>query len=375
MNFITRTNSIITGGNNLELLYELESFPVFIGCTSKPFEDDVFANMTWMICKDSGMIQLQSLLPLDLVYSEFHSEAIGSIWKMHHEEFCKFINKYSLGNILEIGGSNGLLAQKYQSNFRSNSFWTIIEPNPSYKGNDSIKVIQDFFDEEVIISDVDTIVHSHVLEHLYDPNILLKHIFSSLPKSGKHIFSIPNLRLYLEQKFSNAINFEHTYFLTEYFTDYLLNISGFEIIEKYYFGEHSIFYSTEKKLEMGKPTIKNCYAENRQLYLNMIEFYDSEVKKINDRITSFDGEVFLFGGHIFSQFLLHRGLNNNRIAGIIDNSTLKHDKRLYGTHLIVHSPMILKDKSNVAVIVKAGQYQAEVLDQLFRINDKIKIWE
>jgi cathepsin L len=90
-----RNYSLITGKRNLELLYELENFPVFIGCTSSPKEDDLYANMTWMICKDSGMIQLRDLLPAELVYSAYHSEGIGETWMRHHLSFCDFIKKYS----------------------------------------------------------------------------------------------------------------------------------------------------------------------------------------------------------------------------------------------------------------------------------------
>lgn len=328
-----------------------------------------------MICKDSGMIQLKSLLPLELVYSEFHSEAIGSIWELHIEAFCQFIKKYSLGDILEIGGSNGALAKKFQSYNNDDSFWTIIEPNPSYTGCENIKVIQGFFDENINISRISTIVHSHVLEHLYDPNILLNHINHILPENGKHIFSIPNLLLYLKNKFSNAINFEHTYLLTEHFTDYLLQKFGFEIIEKFYFEDHSIFYSTQKKTGLKKPIITNYYNENKELYLKMIEYYDTEVERFNQLISNYKGQIYLFGGHIFSQFLLQRGLKQDCISSVIDNSLIKQGKRLYGTNLIVQSPQVLANRKDIAIIVKAGQYQNEIIKQLLQINSTILIWQ
>ena len=369
-----RSKSLITGNDNLGFLYELKSFPAFIGCTSKPGNEDVFADMTWMICKDSGMIQLKSLLPLEFIYSEYHSEAVGTTWQIHHKEFSEFIRKYYSGDILEIGGSNGTLAKIFQNNVKSR--WTIVEPNPSFNGDEKIKVIKAFFDDKIAISNsIGTIVHSHVLEHLLDPNTMLRHIKKILPKDGYHIFSIPNLFQYLKHKYSNAINFEHTFFLTEYFMDYLLNLHGFEIIEKQYYQDHSIFYATRKNEILKKMTLMNHCEEYQKLYLDMIDFYDSEVIRFNQYIKNFSGKIFLFGAHIFSQFLLHRGLEYGSIQNIIDNSPTKERKRLYGTSLIVQNPRIISNISDVSVILKAGQYQEEVKRQLLLLNPNVMIWE
>jgi 2-polyprenyl-3-methyl-5-hydroxy-6-metoxy-1,4-benzoquinol methylase len=370
-----RKNSIITGRESLEHLYELKSFPVFIGCTSRPIEEDIHADMTWMICKESGIIQLKNLLPLDLVYSAYHSEAIGPTWDKHHRLLAKFIGKYQNGDVLEIGGADGALAKIYTSEKYSVTQWTIVEPNPSFAGNDKITVIPKFFDENTSVQNTGTVVHSHVLEHLHDPNVLLGHINSILPNNGMTIFSIPNLFKYLESKYSNAINFEHTYFLTEDYTDYLLQAHGFSVEEKLLFGDHSIFYAARKTAPNGRQVLINHYDKNKRLYLEMIDFYDSEVQRFNLLISRFTGKIFLFGAHIFSQFLLTRGLNEKKISGIIDNSNLKKNKRLYGFSLLVSNPDIISENKNVAVILKVGQYQEEVKEQLNTINSDVVIWE
>ena len=375
MKYSKREKSIITREKSLEFLFELKAFPTFIGCTSSPKSDDIFADMVWMICKDSGMIQLERLLPPQMVYSEYHSEAIGSIWRKHHEEFSDFIAKHYKGNILEIGGSNGELAKIFQSNQSKKTPWTIIEPNPSFKGDNNIKVIESFYDESTSLPNIKTIIHSHVLEHLSDPNVLLHDINSNLSENGKHLFSIPNLYQYLKKKYSNSINFEHTLFLTEYFTDYLLKKHSFKIIEKYKFEHHSIFYATEKDHNPKIPSLINKYKEYKKLYLDMVKYYDQEVVRLNQLMDSFSGDIYLFGAHIFSQFLIYRGLNQEMIKGIIDNSQIKENKRLYGTELTVYNPKIVTGSLNTAVILKAGQYQNEVKTQLITIKSDVEIWE
>ena len=340
MEYIDRSESVITGNKSLEPLYSLANFPVFIGATSAPRTEDMFADMQWSICKESGVIQLNQVLPLEIVYSSFHSEAVGSVWAEHRACFAGFISKYAGESILEIGGSNGALAQGYIER-NPNKHWTIVEPSPNFAGNERIKVIKGFFNKDFLLPSVDTIVHSHVLEHIYNPREFLKDVSDFLPSGNFQIFSIPNLKKYLENKFVNTINFEHTFLLTEELADYLLSLYGFEIVEKEYFGLHSIFYATRKSSRTTPLKLPNRYCEYKRLYEDFIAFYQDEVKRLNTLIADFNGAIYLFGAHIFSQFLIYMGLDSGRIAAILDNSSAKNGKRLYGTDKMIVSPSII----------------------------------
>jgi len=332
--------------------------------------------MTWMIDRESGMIQLRDILPQEIVYPEYHSEAIGSVWDEHRKEFCVFLAKYASKSILEIGGSNGNLAREFLCRNGSEAKWTIVEPNPSFRECAGITVVREFFSSRTDLKGAETIVHSHVLEHLLDPNTILMHIHDSLPENGMHVFSIPNLYQYLKNRYSNSINFEHTYFLTEYFADYLLGKAGFSIIEKKYFRQHSIFYATKKRLVYEAPCLVNHYPEYKSLYLEMIQFYKDEAQRLNTLMHSVKQRIFLFGAHIFSQFLLYCSLDSSGIEAILDNSSIKQGKRLYGTNLNVESPRILKTVDRPIVILKAGEYANEIkTDILNNINPDTVFWE
>jgi hypothetical protein len=374
MKTIARTKSLITNSDNIEPLFEMKHFPVFIGATSQSIEADVFADMEWMICRDSGIIQLKNLLPLEVVYSEYHSEAVGGIWNRHHLLFCDFISKFSPENVLEIGGSNGFIASTYIEKHPKLN-WTIIEPTPKFTSNDNIKVIQAFFSDKIEKGDIDTVVHSHTLEHMYNPDEFIKQIASFLSFGEKHIFSIPNLYKYLCNKFTNAINFEHTYLLTEYFMDYLLAANGFKIISKEYFEDHSIFYATEKQIDVVAITLINQYYNYKMLFNDYIHFYKEEVSRLNNIINLSTADIYLFGAHVFSQFLIYCGLKTDKIIKIIDNSQAKLNKRLYGTELFIDKPIVIKASKEPIVILKAGCYQDEVRKQLFSINTQVIIVE
>ena len=69
--------------------------------------------MEWIINKSNGMIQLSKLIPLEILYKNTHTPGtIGKIWDQHHSEFAKFILSKNVKDIIEIGGSSGLLAEK-----------------------------------------------------------------------------------------------------------------------------------------------------------------------------------------------------------------------------------------------------------------------
>ena len=52
--------------------------------------------MRWWINKDSGLIQLNPLIPLDTLYGKSHgSGVIGKIWEEHHLRFAQFIRKFN----------------------------------------------------------------------------------------------------------------------------------------------------------------------------------------------------------------------------------------------------------------------------------------
>ena len=241
-------------------------------------------------------------------------------------------------------------------------------------------VVPSFIENELeLISNGVTIIHSHTLEHLYEPLTFFKSLAKKSQLGDVMLFSIPDLYNYLKKNFVNTINFEHTYFITDDVADFLVKKTGYDLIEKFNFNEHSIFYAIRY---VGIDKIKNDdliinkYFEYKKMYLNFINYIDNEVLRINKSMNEYiiknkDSKIYLFGAHIFSQFLINRGLQTDKINAIIDNSLAKIGKRLYGTDLNVISPNNLNDSSSL-IILKAGQYQEEVERQLNKISGNLK---
>ena len=75
-------------------------------------------------------------------------------------------------------------------------------------------------------------MHSHLFEHIYQPQDFLNSIHNSLKDNGLHIFAVPNMEPMIKKGIASAMNFEHPFFLNEYSIEILLKKTGFKILEK-----------------------------------------------------------------------------------------------------------------------------------------------
>ena len=380
MKILDRNINVIDAKDDLVKLAKFDKFPIFMGCVNHKESEDINIDMEWSISKGNGIIQLIKLIPLDILYeSDHNSGVVGGIWLSHHKDFANFIIKFNPNSVLEIGGGHGILSR--EANISKKFDWTIVEPNPSPAPGVKAKFIKSFFDENFQSNNnYDTIIHSHVFEHIYYPDKFLSNISKFLKDGQKLIFSIPNMEEMLKRKYTNCLNFEHTYFITEPYVDYLLSKNGFRLIEKQYFKkDHSIFFAYVKDDHVEQTLLpKQMFTHNKKIFLEYIKHYEDQIKKLNKKIKliSKKNKLFLFGAHIFSQFLIKRGLETKNIVCLLDNDQNKHNKRLYGTNLNVHSPKILESVMYPIIILKAGVYNEEIKkDILSNINSKAIFWE
>jgi len=358
MNSIFRNNDLITGNEDLILIQSLPKFPVFLGCVDHDSAQDKFFDMNFYISRSSGMIQLNPMLPLDVVYKDDHSQgSVGSAWSQHHIKFAEFIHRHSPRSVFEIGGAHGMLCRAYSQ--IATVDWTIIEPNPVASADTPAKIIKGWFtDATSVPSGIDMIVHSHVLEHMYDPTDFFRNL-STLAPGVKTCFSVPNIKLHIEKKYTNAIQFEHTYSCIKEYIEYWLQRFGFNLIDQEYYGEHSVFYSAIRtdRAEQDTP-VPDLYHDNKKLMTDFFEYHRSRAITLNAELQK--QSAYLFGAHVFSQYQLAFGLDASKIICLLDNSPQKQNRRLYGTDLFVSSPKVLKDQINPVVILHAGQYSEEI---------------
>ena len=115
------------------------------------------------------------------------------------------------------------------------------------------------------------------------------------------------------------------------------------------------------------------YINNYKIFLDFFDLWYKDVKNINKILKIENRKYYLFGAHIFSQFLIKFGLDLKNVICILDNDPFKKNFYLYGTKLRVLSPNILRNKKNSLILMRAAQYSKEIKKQILNnINPSVK---
>lgn len=368
-----RNKDVLNGSEDLETIFTIENFPVYMGATDKKIEDDKFADMRFQISKSSGMVQLNPLVDLNIVYQESHnSGVVGQVWKDHHKALANFLTKFSKKSVLEIGGFSGILANNCLEK-QPDIVWTIVDPHVKPFDN-NIKVINAFFDDTFSSDNhYDLIVHSHLIEHVIDLNSFMKTCYAHLKNDGYMVFSFPNFYKFISDRYTNSLNFEHTFCLDEYSLEILFNNNNFDFVEKQYFHhDHHIFYCVKKSVDQSSKSYSSRYEINKNIFLDYFDDIKDFIEQSN-KIIEKENVAFMFGGHVTSQFLISLGLNQDYITNLLDNDTKKQNRRLYGTNLMIKSPKILSNFESPVVILKNSLFDNEIKEQILDINPHTRI--
>ena len=332
----------------MKTIIEFKKFPLSV-CTQigEITDKEELINAT-IVEKDNGLISFLPYIDPNKIYLSQHNSSIGKTWQNHNDEFAKHVFKYEQKRIVDVGGGSGNIYKSY-SKLNSKVLWKIIDLNPQVKDLE-IEVIKGFFKPEYI-QENDTVITSHFVEHLADLEDFLIGLRSKNPKY--HIFTLPNFKKYAQNNYSATLMFEHPHYLTEDYLDYILSITGWKIIEKTYYKDHSIFFTTEP-MEPKKLEIKlDCKSD--------IENFLSYMKKRVEEIKNID-YFYVFGAHFTYYYLLNLGIREEQIIAVVDNDKNKQGRRMYGTNTKVISSSEMPKQSKI--FVEMGPYNEEIKSEL-----------
>lgn len=364
-----REKCVICGNNQLKVFLEIPKMPCFMGVVDLPV-CGLVSEMIFSECQNCKNVQLKKLLDLDVVYSNNHNtEIVGELWKNHYIKFIEFVGeRFRNKVILEVGDPSAKIAKLEKTHKK----WIIVEKNPDVNSHESVQFIKAYFEEDFDLDfEIDVIIHSHLFEHLYEPVIFLNKCNQILKNGGDMFFSIPDLRHFLNGDFlpNSILQFEHTYFIDVDYVKHLCNLTGFEYISHSKYSNHSVFIHLRKSNNNIKTNINHSVISHR-----FIEKYDKllkNVEMINKKIENHKN-VYLYGAHVTSQSYIFNGLDFTNIKGLIDGSSQKINKYLYGTNLKTFEPESISDMDEVCVICShMGIYVDEISINLRKINPEV----
>lgn len=369
-----RTACAACGGPELVPELELPDVPVHMGCTAQPPEEDALADQRWATCTRCGSIQLAALAPLRLVYASQHNAALGGVWARHHAALAAFVAERAPRRVVEVGGGSGALARAYVAAHDLDA-WTVVEPNPTFVPEPPIGLVSAYVEDVAdVVAGADAVVHSHLLEHLYAPRAFLRTIRAQARPEATMMLSVPNLPSLLEQSGANAINFEHTYFFDLPLLTWMLRDAGFTVTDARAFERHSFFLAARPDATPGAAGPPPDARGGARAFVRFVAAARRDARALAARAAAFDGPVYLFGAHVFSQFLIGCGFPARRAVAVLDNDPAKQGLRLYGTPLRVAAPAVVAETPRAAVVVRATHYTAEITEQLRTLAPGLELW-
>ena len=342
--------------NTLKL--KIHNAPLVLGCTTQAKNKDKLISYNVFKCNVCGLIFTDIILDSE-AYSQIHSEAVGKIWQEHHESFSKFINiknKYS-GKGLEIGPSNNPILRKntiFVDMFEEAPF-NLFEDETYFKGQ---------FPDISLKKKFKIIVASHVFEHSTNPEQFLNKCKDILDDDGDICLSIPNFEIWINQKYWNGITSEHQIYPTITQIKKIckkLNLnSNFE-----YFQNHSVFIRINKYDSMEE--------DDSQHDLDVIgwaQAIKSSIRIIEQSITEKQvEELFITGASHISQYPIMMSKEiQSKIKFILDNSSSKHEQRLYGTSNTCKPFEVISRFKKPHIILFNSPYRNEMIKQIKTIN-------
>lgn len=362
-------NQCVICDSQIVLKRTIKNIPVHMG-VKRDSADDIILDQYWGECINCGCVQLMNLVSPEVLYSVSHDPGSqGNLWKEHHQAFAEFVLDGKPDAIFEIGGSNGNLAGIIFNHICDINY-SIVDPAASVSDN-RIKQHKMLF-EEYQDQITGSVVHSHTIEHVLKPKEFLQKIFKLMPAKGDMYMSFPDMKEALLLNGTNALCFEHTYYLDIEQFKYLLEEVGFEVVEQYNFKSHSYFLRVIKNTNRQYKYLKKDF--NQLLMFNNV--WDSAQSFVNKTLKELNHiPTYIFGAHIFSQALISLGMKHESIYGVLDDAPSKIGYNLYGSDLMVYSSNHISGHENINIIIRTGKYQNEIKNKLLSLNPSIRIFE
>lgn len=342
-------------------------------------------------CLNCNLIYSNPWLGYKNTNSIYRSSVIGSAFEESHKakkhfhcfkSFFKSKNSFDKKkiNILEIGTATGVLLKNI-SNYYNLKKKNLFGIEPSYqlyknlKNNKYFKIENKFINNLTTNKKYDLIIMDNVLEHIEEPNKVLKKIKKLMRKDSMLYIAVPDVFKY-KKNFRDP--FGHTINYYENNIKYLFDLNEYKIIK---FKKHFNYLNFiakpkvnfEKKFNLNfKQDFKLKFKKVKSFIKKSLLAKKKEIikyKKIEKKLKLEKSKIVLFGASNFAlEFLDHTDLKKN-ILFLVDNNSIYHGKKRFG--IKVHSPKKLKKINFDKVIITSKAFSLDI--KKFLINLKIPL--
>ncbi len=320
-------------------------------------------------CSGCGLIQLNNN-PVAYYKEVIRSATFSEEMKgFRLKQFKNFVEKYALKNkkIIEIGCGNGEYLSLIQQ-FGVEAYGLEYSEESVKKCiNQGLNVSRGFIENSTYMinnAPFDMFFMLNFLEHLPDPNSVLRGIRNNLSDNAIGIVEVPNFDMILKKNLFSEFTSDHLFYFTKETLSLTLRQNGFEIISCESVWHNYIISAVVKKRKK----------------LDVSQFYRHQLKlkkEVEEYVNRFKGKgVAIWGaGHQALAVISLIGLSN-KIKYVVDSAPFKQGKFTPATHVPIVSSERLDTDPVDAIIVMAASYSDEVariIRQKYqkRLEDKV----
>jgi len=312
-------------------------------------------------CSGCGLIQLE-IEPVPYYKESIRAVSFSEEMKAFRlNQFKKFIEKHKLygKRAIEIGSGKGeylsllkeLGLEIYGMEYSSDSVDRCKKMG--------LKVIKGFIEKEDYVipnSPFDAFFIFSFLEHLPDPNTILRCIYKNLKEDGVGIVEVPNFDMILKKGLFSEFMADHLSYFNKKTLRIALELNGFDVIKIDEIWHEYILSATVRKRRKLDVSV----------FLKTKEKIEEQLKKY---VKQFKRVAVWGAGHQAFAILSLTGIAKE-ISYVVDSADFKQKKFTPLTHIPILSPEYLKKDPVDAVIVMAGSYSDEIKEILLSDYDK-----
>ncbi|MEQ9619019.1 MAG: class I SAM-dependent methyltransferase [Deltaproteobacteria bacterium] len=247
--------------------------------------------------------------------------------------------------------------------------------DPGYRGeldsegnNHAVRIIKEFYSDQLSESQVDFIICRHVLEHIYDPRNFLDHINRTVDnnQNTKLFFEVPSLLWTLRDFSIWDIIYEHYSYFSSYSLSRLFSGCGFSV--------HAIYETYEKQflcIEASKSAHQNgnfrlddnCVGELLNYTGDFTQRFQNKIAESKNFLTNSirdKKKVVLWGAGSKGVTFLNILNIKDQIRYVVDINPRKQGKYIAGTGQEIVNPKLLKDYKPDYIVVMNPIYLNEI---------------
>jgi SAM-dependent methyltransferase len=304
-------------------------------------------------CSGCGLVQLSNE-PVPYYREVIRAAGVSEeMAAFRRRQFGAFAQRYGLKNkaIIEIGCGRGEYLSLMQPFVGAAYGLEQAEDAVRACKQQGLKVARGFMEDDACRLEAgpfDAFFMLNFLEHLPNPNAVLRGIGNNLTAGGIGLVEVPNFDMILGNKLFSEFTTDHLFYFTRATLTTVMNLNGFEVVECAVVWHDYIISAVVRR---RRPLEMAHFERYRRELAAEVEAY---IRRYGEK------KVAIWGaGH---QALAVIALMNlaSKIKYVIDSAPFKQGKYTPATHLPIVAPTALDTDPVEAVLVMAASYSDEV---------------